>query len=279
MAWRRRRPRSLPDNSNRPVPNNMDHLAFKYMMCKVDTDSDSDSEISPRWSDTSSMGCVSRVPRRGILRRTLPPKTAARHGCSSFLDPYDGSSEDSDDAGVSRQTKQQGRGSGAGGWSSGRGRRSVPPHPASIGLRQEIRDPVAEHHLHLDVPMTCGSDSEVWVCELDSLSTHNDIMDGGRDVTVAANGSTMQTQTTGIELQLDDAAHHTFGPLAPVRGNLPQLQDSSSERSVSPCNLTSIYKRKLGLPGADVGELGQRKRQCVDMEDEHNAMDSTSDPF
>lgn len=149
-----------------------------------------------------------------------------------------------------------------------------------------MRDPVAEQHL-LDVQMKCGSDSEVWVCELESLSSHSD-KDSCRDLTVAvAKDSTMQTQTMDIELQLDDSGlqatisstPHTSGPLASVGGSSSRMQDSSSERSPSPCNLRSIYKRKLGLPGADVVELGQRKRRCVvNMEDEQDAVDSASEP-
>lgn len=139
-----------------------------------------------------------------------------------------------------------------------------------------MRDPVTEHHHSLGAPVKCGSDTEMWLCELESLATHNGD-DGGRDVALAANDSSMQTQTMDIELQLGDSGLHatisatpqTFGAFSAVAGNLSQMQDSSSEKSL-------MYKRKLGLPGADVVELRQRKRQCVNMEDEHNAMDSTS---
>ncbi|XP_039992313.1 uncharacterized protein LOC120794964 isoform X2 [Xiphias gladius] len=289
MACRRRR----QDHSDRHIPNNMDQLALKYLMCKVESSTDSDSEISPRWSDTSTMGCVSSAPECGTVRRTLPLKPAARHGCYSlFLDPYDGSSEDSDesniDVGVSRRTRQQGQGGGC--RFSGRSRRFILHHPASVALREMMRsgmrDPVTEQQHLLDVQMKCGSDSELWVCELDTLPSHSD-KDGCRDPTAEMpNDSTMHAQIMDIGLQVDDSGLHatrsstpqTPGPITPVGGSSSWMLDSSSERSPSPCNLRSLYKRKLGLPGAEVVELGQRKRQCVvNMEDKQEAVDSASD--
>ncbi|XP_026195566.1 uncharacterized protein LOC113148198 isoform X3 [Anabas testudineus] len=240
MACRRRRQHSAPDKSDRHVPNNMDHLAFKYMeMCKVDTDSD--SEISPRWSDTSTVGCVSIAPQSETLQ-TLQLKPAARHGCYSlFLDPYDGSSEDSDESnindGVSRRTKQRGKGGGGGCRFSGRSRTFVLHHPASVARREVVktgmRDPATEQQHLFDIQMKCGSDSEATISST---------------------------------------------PHTPVGGSSSQVLDSSSERSPSPCNVRSIYKRKLGLHGADVVELGQRKRQCVVNMEDQDGVDSASEP-
>ncbi|KAK5886471.1 hypothetical protein CesoFtcFv8_017500 [Champsocephalus esox] len=229
----------------RHVPNNMDQLAFKYMMCKVSS-SDSDSEISPRLSDTSTMGCVSSTPESLTFRRTLPitQKPAGRYGCCSlFSDPYDGSSEDSDEpnnnGGVSsRRFKQQGKGGGGGSRFSGRSRRDG---------------------------------------------------DGGRALSEKmAEDSTMQSQTMDVALhcQLDDSGFHatrystphTPAPVTPAEVSLSQATDLSSESSPCPCNLRSLYKRKLGFPGAEVVELGQRKRQCVvDMEDQQEERDSASE--
>ncbi|XP_035766876.1 uncharacterized protein LOC102777193 isoform X6 [Neolamprologus brichardi] len=111
---RRRRQRPLPDSTDRQAPSSMDQLTLNYMeMCNMESSTDSDSEISPRWSDTSTMGCVSSAPESGASRRALPLtlKPAERHGCYSLdLDPYDGSSEDSDESNVnvsSRQSRQQ----------------------------------------------------------------------------------------------------------------------------------------------------------------------------
>ncbi|KAJ4940025.1 hypothetical protein JOQ06_029456 [Pogonophryne albipinna] len=169
----------------RHVPNNMDQLAFKYMMCKVSS-SDSDSEISPRLSDTSTMGCVSSTPESLTFRRTLPitQKPAGRYGCCSLSsDPYDGSSEDSDEPNInggvsSRRFKQQGKGGGGGGSRfSGRSRRFILNHPASVSLRDVekhgMRDAVSDNN----VQMKCGSDSEM--CDDYILTSHRD-GDGGR---------------------------------------------------------------------------------------------------
>ncbi|XP_026161302.1 uncharacterized protein LOC113129490 [Mastacembelus armatus] len=231
MACRRRQ-RSLTDHSDRHVPNNMDQLAFKYMeMCKVESSTDSDSEISPRWSDTSTMGCVSSAPESVMLRQTLPLKPAAKHGCYSlFLDPYDGSSEDSDgssiNVGVARRTRQQGKG-GGGCWFSGRSRRYILHHPASVTFREVIKngikDPVPEQQHLLDVQMKCGKDYELRPCDLDTDK------DGCSDLIVETpNDSTMHTQPMDVELQLDDSGLHTTrsspsrtsAPLTPVGGGV-----------------------------------------------------------
>ncbi|XP_044231688.1 uncharacterized protein LOC122998766 isoform X1 [Thunnus albacares] len=288
MAHRRRRQHSLPDHSDNHAPNNMDQLAFKYMeMCKVESSTDSDSEISPRWSDTSTMGCVSSAPESGSLGRTLPlvHKPAGRHGCYSlFLDPYDGSSEDSDESNIdvgvsSRRARQQGKG---GFRFSGRSRRFILHHSPSVVCKEVVTNGMR------DVQMKCGSDSELWVCELDSLPSRSD-RDGNKDLTEEmTNDSTTHTQTMDIKLQcqLDDSGlhatrsstPHTPGCLTPVERSSSQMLDSSSERSPSPCNLRFLYKRKLGLPGTEVVELGQRKRQCVvNMEDEPEGGNSASE--
>ncbi|XP_034381091.1 uncharacterized protein LOC117725181 isoform X2 [Cyclopterus lumpus] len=269
----------------------MDKLAFKYMLCKVESSTDSDSEISPRWSDTSTMGCVSSTPESGTFRRTLPltRTSAGRHGCYSlFLDPYDGSSEDSDesnlDVGVSsRQTRQQGKSGGS--RFLGRRRRFLFHHPAALRevAKNGTSDPVTEPQPHLlDVQMKCGSDSDI-------MPSHCD-RDGYRALTEEmANDSTVHSQTMDIEMhcQFNDSGlnvtmpstSHLPGPVTPVEGTLSQRLDSSSETSPCPRNLRSIYKRKLGFPEADVGELGQRKRQCVvNMDDEQKERDSASEP-
>ncbi|XP_058471927.1 uncharacterized protein LOC131445102 isoform X2 [Solea solea] len=280
------------DHGDRRIPNNVDQLAFKYMMCKVDSSTDSDSETSPRWSDTSTMGCVSSAPECGTLRRTLPLRPAARHSCTSmFLDPYDGSSEDSDESdadGVSRRWRQQGRAGGC--RFSSRSRRFILHQPASAALREAMmkRDPVTEQQHPLDVQMKCGSDSELWVCEIDTVpSSHSDQNARGDHAVEKRSHSTAHAQIVKMELQFDDSGLHTTrsstphtpGPLTPVGGSSAWMLDSSSERSPSPCNLRSLSKRKFGLPGAEVVELGQRKRQCVvNMEQEEEAADSASEP-
>lgn len=149
----------------------------------------------------------------------------------------------------------------------GRSRRFTLHHPASVSLREVVKngmtDPATEQQHLVDVQMKCGTDSELCV-------THSD-RDGCRDLTEEMpNDPTMHTQTMDVELhgQFDDSGLNatrssTPGPVTPVEGSSSQMLDSSSERSPCPCNLTSLYKRKLGFPGGDVVELGQRKRQCV----------------
>lgn len=102
----------------------------------MDSSTDSESEVSPRWSDTSNMECGSSAAETKSVPRTRPrgPKVAERHDCySMFLDPYDGSSEDSDasvDEQGHRPTRQLGR------WCVARNRR--PPHPPPQDLPNTV---------------------------------------------------------------------------------------------------------------------------------------------
>lgn len=156
-------------------------------------------------------------------------------------------------------------------------------------MKSGMRDPVAEQQHLLDAQMKCGSDSELWVCELDVLSSHSD-RDGCRDLKkTIPTDSTMHAQAMDVKLdcQFDDSGlpDPTFSaiqmpvPETPVEGGTFHMLDSSSERSPSPCNLRSLYKRKLGLLGADMVELEQRKKQCVvSMEEEQEEGGSASEP-
>lgn len=191
----------------------------------------------------------------------------------------------------SRRTRQQGKGGGGSCRFSGRSRRFILHHPASVALRDVVkngmRDPVMEQQHLLDVQMKCGSDSELWVCELDILPSHSD-RDGSRDLKEEmASDSMTHTQTMDIEVhcRFDDSGLHTTrsstpqtpAPVTPVEGRSTQMLEGSSGRPPSPCNLGSLYKRKLGFPGAEVVEQGQRKRQCVvNMEDQQEGGDSAS---
>ncbi|KAM8834396.1 uncharacterized protein ACB058_017977 isoform 1-T1 [Synchiropus picturatus] len=213
-------------------------------MCKVESSTDSDSEISPRWSDTSTMGCASSAPESGSFRRVLPlHKPSARHSCYSlFLDPYDGSSEDSEEVNVdgdvsSRRARTQGRG---GARFSRRGRRVSLHHPPAV-MRSGVRGPAGE------VDTRCASDPELWVCEL--LSQNGLAGSLGEDVEM--NG------------QLDDSGVHTSTPHTDLT-TMGQMLSSSSE--ISP-KLRSDQKRKLVVSGAYMLELQHKKRRCVeDME-------------
>nr|XP_057946808.1 uncharacterized protein LOC131140415 isoform X2 [Doryrhamphus excisus] len=245
----RRRQHLIPDHNDGGQSSNMEQLAFKYMMCKVESSTDSDSEISPRWSDTSTMECVSSAPESGTLRRTLP-EPPVRHGCYSlFLDPYDGSSEDSDDKDApSRRTRQHRK--GGGGRFSHKSRRFILHYSPDTGFRQVLKTQTEQQHL-VDVQMKCTEDSEVWLCELLSMSSHTDLY-GGEPVEEMSNGA-------DINAQLNNPA--------PTSSQMPE---SSTDRSPgSTCNLRVLFKRKLAVPTADGMELGHRKRQCVvNMEEE-----------
>ncbi len=154
-------------------------------------------------------------------------------------------------------------------------------------MKNGIKDPVTEQQKHLlDVQMKRGSDSKLWVCDLDILPSHSDT-NGCGDLKEAAD-SAMHTQTMDTDIHFDDSGLHgtssstpqTAGPATPVEGSLSQMLESSSERSPSPCNLGSLYKRKLGFPGAEVVELAQRKRQCVvNMEEEKEGGESATELY
>ncbi|XP_011616729.1 uncharacterized protein [Takifugu rubripes] len=242
MAYRRRRQLNNSDHSD--VPSTVEQLSFKYMeMCKVESSTDSDSEISPRWSDTSTLGCMSSTPETPTLK--LMHKPRGRHDCSLLLDPYDGSSEDSDESDLTAPRRWARRSSGAGGGSC----RFLGKNRRFLLLKSGCRDPASEQPL-LDVQMTCESEAELWLCEID-LRPSDGEQGGGVDL----EESTVRAQTMDVQL-LDDSGVHAPLPSTVGPGNLP---DSSSERSPSPC----LYKRKMCFPGAEVSELGQRKRQRV----------------
>ncbi|XP_030575410.1 uncharacterized protein LOC115773047 isoform X2 [Archocentrus centrarchus] len=271
----------------------MDQLTLNYMeMCNMESSTGSDSEISPRWSDTSTMGCVSSAPESGASWQALPltHKPAGRRGCYSLcLDPYDGSSEDSDGSTInasvsSRQTKQQAKGGGKAGCRLlGQTRRFIFHHSASVALREgvqnEKRNCLREQQNLLDIQMKCGSDSDRCACELDTLPSHSD-RDACKTLSEERGTDSMtHTQTMDMELQLDDSGLHITGsstlhppkPQTSVEGSSSQMLGCSSERSSCLCNFGSLHKRKLNLPGVEVVELGQRKKQCVsNMKEEGN---------
>lgn len=181
-----------------------------------------------------------------------------------FLDPYDGSSEDSDESNLSAPGRRTRRGKGAGG-----GRcRTLGRNRRFFLLKSGSRDPATEQHL-LDVQMTCESESELWLCEIDIRAS-----DGGGDLEEPP----ALAHTIDVEL-LDDSGVYAPQPSTVGPGNSPRVPHSSSERSPSPCHLQCLYKRKMCFPGAEVSEVGQRKRQCVlSMEEEHEEGGSASEP-
>lgn len=142
-------------------------------------------------------------------------------------------------------------------------------------------DPVAEQKPLLEVQMKCGSGSELWVCELDVLSSSSSrSRDGGRPLK-----KTMQVhdQVMDIELdcQFDDSdLHNPRSSATETQGERSAFDvlERSSERSPSCCNPRSLYKRKLDLLGAEMVGLEKRKKQCVVSMEEVQEGGSASDP-
>lgn len=121
--------------------------------------------------------------------------------------------------------------------------------------------------------MTCESESELWLCEI-GITPPDSHKDAGCDLEASA--TIGQTRDVGL---LGDPGVKAALPSTVRVGNSPQVPDSSSERSPSPCHLRCLYKRKMCFPGTEVSELEQRKRKCVhSMEDEHEEGGSASEP-
>ncbi|KAJ8341660.1 hypothetical protein SKAU_G00339510 [Synaphobranchus kaupii] len=236
----------------------VDRLAFKYMeMCKVESSTDSESDTSPRWSDTSTKGCVSSTPESQTARKTLTfvPKPG-RYQLPS-LDPYDGSSEDSGSSKCGPKGQRQG-----GCRMRSRGRRgtvNTATFSRDMGkCGAQASTPAAPAP---DIQMRSLSDSEIRTVDLSLLSPrgHKEHM---KEMTI---DSGMHTESS-----LCTPGVFSYVGVTPVR-----LPESPSHRSQtgshrlhpkspnSPTPLKSLPKRKSCFPGAEAGERGLRKRQCV----------------
>lgn len=164
---------------------------------------------------------------------------------------------------------------------------SAPPALRDV-VKNGMKAPIVEQQHLLDVQMKSGSDSELWICKPDTVPSHS-ARDDCRELTVEMTIDSVvniRSMDTELHCQLNDSGvhatrsstSHTPGLITPVGGREPPTLDSSSERSPSPGNLRSLHKRKLGLPGPEVVELGQRKRRCVvNMEEEQGGGDSASE--
>ncbi|XP_017569269.1 uncharacterized protein LOC108436987 isoform X2 [Pygocentrus nattereri] len=205
-------------------PDAVDRLAFKYMMCKVDSSSDSESDVSPRWSDASSKSlqlCTS------LKKPSLPQKPFGRHYQQS-LDPYDGSSEDStSSADGSKRQKHRGF------RTKGRGRRAA-PNPAPLF---EVRRPGSRDGMPADVQMRSSSDSEL------KADNQGDFPPSARKF---ANAEILQKPL--------------YCPVVPFGRETFHLTDDLLK---SPTHLGSPSKRKLFGTLADSEEYMHRKKQCI----------------
>ncbi|XP_036006458.1 uncharacterized protein LOC110368844 isoform X2 [Fundulus heteroclitus] len=215
-------------------------------MCKMDSSTDSDSEISPRWSDTSTLGCVSSAAEGRTSGRAVPlaHRSAGRHGCCSvFLDPYDGSSEDSDESrgGTSRQTRHLVKG-GGGGW-----RRLLLHHAASLTVSET------------------GTNGT-----RDSLRRRSKVQADAGEARMKCAGcrrtpeETKDVHAMDVEAPPDAARCCTPGHDASEERTPTQTLSSGCQRSLRP-----PCKRKEPPPPPPGPEAEPRKRQCVEnMEDE-----------
>ncbi|KAL7873533.1 hypothetical protein AOLI_G00126040 [Acnodon oligacanthus] len=206
-------------------PDSVDRLAFKYMeMCKVDSSSDSESDVSPRWSDASSKSlqlCTS------LKRPTLLQKPFGRHN-QQALDPYDGSSEDSTSSADGSKRQKHG-----GFRTKGRGRRAA-PNPAPL---PEVRRPGSRDGVPVDVQMRSSSDSEL------KAVNPGDFTPRGRK---CANAEILEKPL--------------YSPVVPCGRETFQLSDDLLK---SPTHLGSLSKRKLFGTLADSEEYIRRKKQCI----------------
>lgn len=200
------------------------------------------------------------------------------------MDPYDGSSEDSDESNVPRRESRQAKAGGGGCRFLGRTRRFSLHHPPS--LREAVKigpiSPLAEQKHLLEVQMKCDGGSGLWVCELDVLSP-NSSRDGGGPLTKASTDSTMHDQAMDIDLdcQFDHSGSQnprSFAAESPVEVSMLHGLDSSSERGASCCKPRSLYKRKLELLGAEMAALEKRKKPCMVAMEEEQEAGSASDP-
>ncbi|XP_067100072.1 uncharacterized protein [Osmerus mordax] len=255
------------------------------MMCKVESSTDSESDVSPRWSDTSTMGCGSSAAESRQVQRSLlcGHKPAGRHPsyhCLS-IDPYDGSSEDSDVSdSLSFPWRQRQPQAGCRCW--GRTGRRVPFHSAPPLLRgislNELRVVETEpgraeqnQQKTLDVQMRSTSELDHWSCGLETSSCGHSR--GGE-----SNLTEGTFESGGRTRSVDSGMHSTCSPFPCVGENSLCHPEMSSEKSVdSPFTLSCASKRKFGLLGLPGKEEETRKRLCVSRMD--MGEDSTMDVY
>lgn len=163
----------------------------------------------------------------------------------------------------------------------GRSRRFSLHRPAS--LREAVKtgtiEPLVEQTDLLEAQMKCDSGSELWVCELDALSSSSS-RDGGGPLNKTSPDSTAHDQAMDLDCQLDPSGDPRCFAAAEGRGerSVFHVVDSSAERAPSCYNPRSLYKRKLDLLGAEMAALEKRKKQCmVGLEAEHEG-GSASEP-
>ncbi|XP_012692235.1 uncharacterized protein LOC105908299 [Clupea harengus] len=238
-------------------PDRVDILTFKYKeMCKMDSSSDSESDASPRWSDTSSKGNVSGAAERRAAQK-LPSLTHKPTGWHNVcIDPYDGSSEDSCSSMNGSRRPKKGTCRFWGKFRRGTAMHGPLPKEAK---RSGTTDGAGGSHFG-DIHMS--SDSEIDFTNQNGNWPSSDVKDSKAGV-------------------LEDSGVFTRSPSDPpgpalstvggdcvraVRGSSNENdQETPTPQLQSPDCTTgydSLSKRKLVLPQGEMG-YWHRKRQCM----------------
>ncbi|XP_051578927.1 uncharacterized protein LOC127455248 isoform X2 [Myxocyprinus asiaticus] len=222
-------------------------LAFKYMMCKVDSSLDSESETNPRWSDA----CESSTPEKHAASQKLQRLSGQNY--QQCLDPYDGSSEDSDSSnkGAKRQRPGTLRMKGRG-------------HRSDRDVRRAVtRQDLPEHH-DVDIQMRSSSDSEqgFWSPCQAVTCVKVDLSDSGFNTRSSIISPAVPSGT-------ETSLHTTESNSKWIQSGWVQASPGSPD---SPAFHGAFSKRKFFPPSGDVDEGMRRKRPCIsDMEVEHVA--------
>ena len=186
--------------------------------------------------------------------------------CLKSIDPYDGSSEDSDVSDSLSFPWRQRQPQAGCRW--GRTSRRVPFHSAPPLLRgvslNELRAVETEpgraeqnQQKTLDIQMRSTSELDHWICGLETSSS-------GHSREGESNLPESTFESGGRTRSVDSGMHTTSSPFPCVGENSLCLPGMSPEKSVdSPFPLSCASKRKLGLLGVPGKEEETRKRLCV----------------
>ncbi|XP_024126564.1 uncharacterized protein LOC112145505 isoform X2 [Oryzias melastigma] len=241
-------------HADRHASSNVDQLTVKYMeMCKVGSSTDSDSEISSRWPETSVVACPRSAtePETSQQIHTKPSRSCVCY--SLLLDPYDGSSEDSEsNIEVSSRKTRQRRNGGAGFPFSSQRRRSALNQREM--LRNEMRD-------GSDVQMKYHTDSDLWDCELDTSPCHIDSIDCKMITEESESHSLQHIYSMDTECQLGDSGLYGSRSSTPITPAVSSSAESS-------CKFKSLWKRKVNFSAVEVVDSRPSKKQCVTTEEE-----------
>ncbi|XP_028826028.1 uncharacterized protein LOC114784634 [Denticeps clupeoides] len=212
-------------------------------MCKVDSSTDSETDASPRWSDASSKGFASSATvRRTALRLPVSYKPSGWHHLQ--LDPYDGSSEDSEaSADCFRRPKLA--------ISRLRGRiRRGPINPVPFLREALITVPKEETNDHHPEDIHMSSDCEIQATCQEVLSPCMDVS-GPEDSGVLIKSASTSPTFVGQPVICSQSNQGKQDIPAP------------HHKSKSPSFQSAQPKKRLFLPPGEMGGCCQRKRLRV----------------